>query len=68
MKNLPEYEVQNRRLSDVDEADIRSQCQIGKSQAKMIDICNRAIVHAVRTDDRRIQMAAAAKRIKTDIW
>jgi len=51
-----------------DEADIRSQCQIGKSQAKMIDICNRAIVHAVRTDDRRIQMAAAAKRIKTDIW
>lgn len=50
-----------------DEKDIREQCQIGRAQGELINLCNRAIVRAVQNDNV-IRLTAEDERARKNRW
>lgn len=49
------------------EADIKEQCQIGRAQGELINLCNRAIVRAVQNDNV-IRLTAEDERARKNRW
>lgn len=50
-----------------DTKDIREQCQIGRAQGELINLCNRAIVRAVQTDNI-IRLTEEDNRARKNRW
>lgn len=50
-----------------DEKDIKEQCQIGRAQGELINLCNRAIVRAVQHDNV-VRLTAEDERARKNRW
>lgn len=51
-----------------DENDIRSECQIGRTQADLINLCNRAILRAVQTNGKVSLVEENKRTTKKNSW